>query len=221
MSQEELAEFRAASDQSLLVTLGAAINLDVHRSVVRLLRGLEAARIPGVVNLHPAYCSVLIRFDSLATGHDELVARVRGLLAATATVEPPVPRVVEIPVRYGGESGPDLEEVAWLCGITAREVIELHASTLYTVYFLGFVPGFGYMGCLPPQLIVPRLDKPRRQVPAGSVAIANDHTAVYPIATPGGWRLIGRTDLKLFDPARESLSVLSTGDQVRFRPVNL
>jgi KipI family sensor histidine kinase inhibitor len=202
--------FRAASDQALLVDLGT------NARVVRLLRAMEADRLRGVVNLHPAYFSLLIRFDSLVTSHAELEGWVREMMSGPTGGRDSEPRVVEIPVRY---DGPDLEDVAKLCGMTAGEVIERHTSTLYTVYFLGFVPGFAYMGTLPPEIVVPRLEKPRTSVPAGSVAIANDQTAVYPISTPGGWRLIGTTDLKLFDPSRESLSVLNTGDQVRFRPV--
>jgi KipI family sensor histidine kinase inhibitor len=213
--------FCPASDQSLLVTLGSEISLPVHRRVVQLLQAIQNASIPGVVNLHPAYCSLLIRFDSLKTSHDEIEAKVRGLLESGADSPLPAPHVVEIPVRYGGEFGPDLEEVARLCRLSPQDVIELHASTNYTVYFLGFVPGFAYMGRLPAQLMVPRLEKPRVHVPTGSVAIANDHTAVYPMSTPGGWRLIGRTDIMLFDPLRENLSVLNTGDQVRFIPARV
>jgi KipI family sensor histidine kinase inhibitor len=214
-------QFLAASDQSLLVTLGSEISLPVHRSVVQLLHALQDARIPGVVNLHPAYCSILIRFNSLVTGHESLAARVREMLLSGSVAERQEPPVVEIPVRYGGEFGPDLAEVGEISGLSPQQVIELHASTSYTVYFLGFVPGFAYMGRLPASIRVPRLEKPRKQVPAGSVAIANDHTAVYPISTPGGWRLIGRTELMLFDPARANLSVLNMGDQVRFCPVRL
>ena len=214
-------QFRPASDQSLLVTLGSEISLPVHRSVVQLLHALQEASIPGVVNLHPAYCSLLIRFDSLAISHGELEKKVRSLLQSASAKELPEPRVVEIPVRYGGECGPDLEAVAELCGLSTRGVIDLHSSTDYTVYFLGFVPGFAYMGRLPASLMVSRLEKPRKQVPAGSVAIANDHTAVYPIATPGGWRLIGRTEVRLFDPASDNLSILNTGDRVRFTPLGL
>ncbi len=217
----EIPLFQAASDESLLVTLGSEISLPVHRRVVQLLHAIQAARLPGVVNLHPAYCSILIRFNSLAIDHQSLEARVRELQLSVSHAEPEAPRVVEIPVRYGGESGPDLEKVAEICGLSPEAVIEQHAATIYTVYFLGFVPGFAYMGRLPDSIMVPRLEKPRTQVPAGSVGIANDQTAVYPISTPGGWRLIGRTEVKLFDPARENLSVLNAGDQVRFRPVGL
>lgn len=213
--------FRAASDQALLVTLGSEVSLTVHSRVVQVLRALQAARIPGVVNLHPAYTSILIRFDSLATSHEALEDKVRALVESASSAEPPELHTVEISVRYGGEFGPDLEEVAELCRISPKDVIDLHSSTGYTVYFLGFVPGYAYMGRLPAPIVVPRLEKPRRHVPAGSVAIANDCTAVYPMSTPGGWRLIGRTDLRLFDPARENLSVLNTGDRVRFCPVRI
>ena len=219
--QQTPPQFQTASDQSLLVTLGSEISLPVHRKVVQLLHALQGARIPGVLNFHPAYCSILIRFDSLVIGHAELEDRVHKLLDSISTSEPPETRVVEIPVRYGGEFGPDLEGVAAMCGLSTDRVIDLHASTEYTVYFLGFVPGFGYMGRLPSSIMVPRLERPRTQVPAGSVGIANDQTAVYPISTPGGWRLIGRTDVTLFDPERQNLSVLNPGDRVRFCPVRV
>jgi inhibitor of KinA len=210
--------FRPASDQALLVTLGSRISLPVHRAVVRLLHAMETAKMPGVLNLHPAYCSLLVRFDSLVTSHEILEGQLRGLLQRAGAWELPEPRVIEIPVHYGGESGPDLPDVAEVCKLSPGDVIDLHASTNYTVYFLGFVPGFAYMGSLPAALAVPRLQIPRKHVPAGSVAIANDHTAIYPIPTPGGWRLIGRTDVQLFDTRRENLSVLNIGDKVRFLP---
>jgi len=213
--------FRAASDQSLLVMLGDEISLPVHHRVVQLLHALQNASLPGIVNLHPAYTSLLIRFDSLTTSHEKLESVVRTLIQSASSARSVEPRVVEIPVRYGGEFGPDLDDVAELCRLSPQDVIDLHASITYTVYFLGFVPGFAYMGRLPEALMVPRLEKPRTRVPAGSIAIANDHTAVYPISTPGGWRLIGRTEVTLFDAARENLSILNPGDQVRFRPLPL
>ena len=219
MTQPAEPTFHAASDQALLVNLGLEIGPEAHGRVVQLLHALQRARLAGVVNLHPAYCSVLIRFDSLVTSHAALEQEVRRLLSGAAEVETAAPQVVEIPVRYGGEFGPDLEEVAAMCGLSSRQVIDLHASTTYSVYFLGFVPGFAYLGRLPARLMVPRLDQPRKVVPAGSVSIANDHTAVYSMSTPGGWRLIGRTELRLFDPLRENLSVLNPGDQVRFLPL--
>jgi inhibitor of KinA len=131
----------------------------------------------------------------------------------------PEPREVEIPVCYGGDFGPDLREVAASRGLSPEQVIELHTSTSYLVYFLGFVPGFAYLGELPEALVTPRLGSPRKKVPAGSVGIAGNQTGVYPFETPGGWRLLGRTPLAMFRADREHLSVLSIGDRVRFVPI--
>jgi inhibitor of KinA len=127
---------------------------------------------------------------------------------------------VEIPVCYGGEYGPDLEEVAALRGIDTEQVVRLHSSAAYQVYFLGFVPGFAYLGELPDELVTPRLATPRKKVPAGSVGITGNQTGVYPFATPGGWRLLGRTPVAMFRAEREGLSLLSIGDRVRFMPIS-
>jgi KipI family sensor histidine kinase inhibitor len=196
-----------ASDQSLLVTFGNRISIPVHRRVAALMRALQAAAIPGIRNLHPAYCSLLIEFDSLILDHDSVEAQVRTLIDRSHEPAPPS-RTIDIPVTY---DGPDLEDVARHCNLTTDDVIEMHSSVLYTVYFLGFVPGFAYLGDLPEALVTPRLKTPRKHVPAGSVAIGGRQTAIYPLATPGGWRLIGRTSLNLSD-------LLQITDQVRFIP---
>jgi inhibitor of KinA len=128
--------------------------------------------------------------------------------------------LVEIPVCYGGEFGPDLQDVADSHGLTAERAIELHASTTYTVYFLGFAPGFAYLGEVAEELVTPRLATPRKSVPAGSVGIAGSQTGVYPISTPGGWRLLGRTPVAMFRPERAEMSLLSIGDRVRFSPIS-
>lgn len=146
-------------------------------------------------------------------------AHVRSLLPRLAGIPDPPARLVTIPVRYGGADGPDLDDVARLTGLPAGEVIARHAAATYSVRFLGFTPGFAYLGPLDPSLVCPRLDRPRRAVPAGSVAIAADQTAVYPASTPGGWRLIGRTTQVMFDPRREPMSLLAMGDLVRFEPL--
>jgi inhibitor of KinA len=127
---------------------------------------------------------------------------------------------VEIPACYGGEFGPDLTEVCAIHGLTPAQAIELHASAEYLVYFSGFVPGFAYLGELPEALVTPRLAVPRRRVPAGSVGIAGNQTGVYPFATPGGWRLIGRTPVAMFRAEREGFSLLAIGDRVRFAPIS-
>lgn len=202
--------FRAASDQSLLIRFGAP---------APKVPAVRLPSVPGIRNVHPAYESLLVVFDSLALDHEAVERIVRDLMAEESALPDAAPRVVEIPVSYGGENGPDLEDVAAISGLSAAEVIELHSATIYTVSFLGFVPGFAYLSGLPDRLAAPRLKSPRTRVPAGSVAIGGKQTAVYPMTTPGGWRLIGRTTLQLFDPAREKMSLLEIGDQVRFRPL--
>jgi inhibitor of KinA len=215
-------QFQIASDQSLLVYFGQPNQITVkgHEQVRRLLRLMELEPVVGVRNLHPAYCSLLIKFDARLLRHEESEEIFRGYIDRMEKVALPEPRLVEIPVFYGGEFGPDLEEVAELHRITTAQAIELHASTHYTVYFLGFAPGFAYLGELPEALVTPRLATPRRSVPAGSVGIAGSQTGVYPISTPGGWRLLGRTPVAMFRPERAEMSLLSIGDRVRFVPIS-
>ena len=236
-SRGEVARFQYSSDQSLLVyfdeqveqkkTGGAKappvqsrITLRGNENVRWLLRLLELEPVPGVRNLHPAYCSLLVKFDAIRMRHEEVEGILRKYLERLKEVKLPEPRRVEIPVCYGGEFGPDLAEVCARRGITQARAIELHSSVEYVVYFLGFVPGFAYLGELPEELVTPRLAAPRNRVPAGSVGIAGNQTGVYPFATPGGWRLIGRTALKMFRADSDGLSLLSIGDRVRFTPIS-
>ena len=214
------ARFEPASDQSLLIYFAEKITVEANESVRKLLHLLEEEPIAGVRNLHPAYCSLLIKFDALKWRHEKLEKELRKCLRRLDRVKMPGPRHVEIPVCYGGEFGPDLEEVAALHEISADRVIELHSSATYLVYFLGFVPGFAYLGELPKELITPRLATPRKRVPRGSVGIAGNQTGVYPFETPGGWRLLGRTPLAMFRTDRDGLSILAIGDRVRFVPVS-
>jgi inhibitor of KinA len=199
-------EFRPSSDSSMMVYFGEEISLPVHRRVRGMLRSLEREPFRGMVNLHPGYASLLIVFDPLIVEHKDVECEVSGRNVEAESI---TERTVEIPVRY---DGPDLSDVAERCGMSEREVVERHTGALYVVYFVGFVPGFAYLGGLPPELAVPRLESPRKRVAAGSVGIAGNQTGVYPIETPGGWRLIGHTKAKMFDER----SLLETGDHVRF-----
>jgi inhibitor of KinA len=222
--------FQVASDQALIVCFDSSatksgakaprlqnqITIEAHERVRRLLRLVELEPIVGVRNLHPAYCSLLFKFDAMKLRHEELQEILGGYVRRMEKVALPKPRLVEIPVCYGGEYGPDLKDVAELHRLTMQQAIEVHASATYTVYFLGFVPGFAYLGEVAEVLATPRLATPRRSVPAGSVGIAGSQTGVYPIATPGGWRLLGRTPVKMFQPERAEMSLLSIGDRVRF-----
>jgi inhibitor of KinA len=209
-------EFHVASDQSLLVSFGDAITVESHVRVRKFLELLRAKPVAGVRDVNPAYCSVLVKFDGAALGHAELEKTLRAYVERLGDVKLPAARLVEIPVCYGGEFGPDLADVAAMQGISAERAIELHESRQYVAYFLGFVPGFAYLGELPEELVTGRLATPRRTVPAGSVGIAGRQTAVYPFATPGGWRLLGRTPLKMFRADRDGLSLLAIGDRVKF-----
>jgi inhibitor of KinA len=214
-------QFQPASDQSLLVYFGQQITLDTHQRIRKLLRLLESEPVAGIRNLHPAYCSLLVDFDALRLSHAELETVLRSYLGRLDALSLPNPREREIPTCYGGEFGPDLDEVAAMRGMTPAQAVELHASVTYVVYFLGFVPGFAYLGELPEALATPRLTIPRRSTPAGSVGIAGNQTGVYPFATPGGWRLIGRTPIAIFRPDRNDMSFLSIGDRVRFTPISI
>jgi len=207
----------SSSDRSLLIVLDGQISLAAHRDVRRLTPLLRSTR--GVTNVHPAYASILIDFDPLAVSPRDMEFVVTRLYAQAAAAPLPEPRMVEIPVAYGGEYGPDLEAVAVLTGHTPEEVIALHSGAEYLVYFLGFSPGFPYLGGLPEAIAAPRLETPRKRVPAGSVAIGGRQTGVYPLASPGGWRIIGCTPLQLFRPDADPPVLLQMGDHVRFVPV--
>ena len=211
--------FQAASDQSLLVYLGEEIGAAAHDRVVQLLRLLQSEPIKWIQNIQPAYCSLLITFDAVAVDHADVQAKISELEKHAKKLPVAKPRLVEVPVCYGGEFGPDLEWVAAQRGLTAEEAVELHFAQTYHAYFLGFAPGFAYLGDLAEEIAIPRLETPRKEVPAGSVGIAGRQTAIYPLATPGGWRLIGRTPLELFKKDREPLGLIGIGDQVRFRPI--
>jgi inhibitor of KinA len=214
------AQFRAASDHSLLVSFGRQISLDSHQRVLKLLDLLQSRAIEGIRNLHPAYCSLLIKFDPLRLDHGELQSKLGPLLARLDDVSLPAPQQIEIPVCYGGEFGPDLDDLAAMHAMSPAQVVEVHSSATYIVYFLGFAPGFAYLGGLPEALASPRLETPRAKVPQGSVGIGGNQTAVYPFATPGGWRLIGRTPLAMFRPDQARMSLLQIGDHVKFRPIS-
>ncbi|MGA2197904.1 MAG: 5-oxoprolinase subunit PxpB [Bryobacteraceae bacterium] len=209
-----LEDIRPASDRSLLVSFGDEISMESYGEVTRLTRALAGAR--GILNLHPAYASVLVDFDPRLRTHEQIEALVRECLAAADRATAEEARTIEIPVRYGGESGPDLDDVARHAGLTAERVVELFGAAEYLVYFVGFSTCFPYLGGLPPELATPRLPAPRKQVPAGSVAIGGAQAGIYPLASPGGWRLLGRTALRLFDPQGSPPPLLRMGDRVRF-----
>ncbi len=210
---------RPFGEAALLVELGEEPELTVNGRVHALAAALDARPLPGLRSLVPAYTSLLVEFDPLLADPTEVEAAIRARLERTSAAAPLPGRYRTIPTVYGGEFGPDLNEVAALVGLSPTEVIERHSGTEQRVYMLGFAPGFPYLGDLPPELALPRLATPRERVPAGSVAIAGRQTGIYPRPTPGGWRLLGRTPLTLFDERRTPPAYLAPGDRVRFVPI--
>jgi KipI family sensor histidine kinase inhibitor len=206
---------RPASDRSVHVVFGDRMSAESYAAVTRLTHGLTGAR--EILNLHPAYTSVLIDFDPRRYTHERIEELVRSCLE-TAAPSDPEPRHVEIPVQFGGECGPDLVDVAQHTGLSPEAIVERFTGAVYEVYFVGFSTCFPYLGGLPAELATPRLSAPRKHVPEGSVAIGGQQAGVYPLASPGGWRLIGRTSLRLFDPQSVPPPLLRMGDRVRFVP---
>ena len=206
-------------DTGLLASFEQHISQSVGAAVAALNTRVAAAAIPGVVETVPAFATLLIFYDPLVTEYDAVADAVQKLAQApdsdTAAGEG---RLVTIPVCYGGAFGLDLPFVAEHAGLTETEVIRLHAGRDYPIYMLGFLPGFPYLGGLDERLFTPRLASPRTAIPAGSVGIGGEQTGVYPIASPGGWQLIGRTPLKLFDPSAGRLPY-AAGDRIRFCPI--
>jgi KipI family sensor histidine kinase inhibitor len=212
-------------EAALLVELGDDIDEATNRRVVALRTAIETARrsIEGIGATVAGYTTVLVSFDAAVISVDTLKACIKSMVAALVT--PPVagpgpidpePAPVEVPVRYGGEGGPDLIDVAARLGLHPDDVVEMHMARVYRVFLLGFAPGFAYLGPLSETLRLPRRDEPRLRVPAGSVAMASAQTAVYPFATAGGWHLLGATEMSFWDSTSASPALLAAGDRVRF-----
>ncbi|MDW7712188.1 MAG: 5-oxoprolinase subunit PxpB [Deferrisomatales bacterium] len=211
--------FRLAGDRGLLAEYGEGIDPEVNRKVRSVAALLGRDPLPGVSEIVPTYRSLLLVYDPLVTRPERLESELKRLEARLSEIRIPEPRTVTIPVCYGGELGPDLGFVAASHGLTEEEAVRLHTEPTYPIYMIGFTPGFPFLGGLPEALHTPRLETPRTAVPAGSVGIANNQTGIYPVVSPGGWRLIGRTPLRLFDPEKEEPFLYRAGDLIRFRSI--
>jgi inhibitor of KinA len=207
-------------DSSLLIQIGEEIDLVTNQRVHALNALLQAVSIDGIIETVPAYCTLLVHYDPLHLTFDQVARWVHGQMEHVDDSVRRMPRRLEVPVRYGGASGVDLEAVAVSKGLSMADVIHLHSEREYTVYMMGFTPGFPYMGTLDERLIMPRLETPRTLVKAGTVAIAGSQTGIYPLDSPGGWHMIGMTPLKLFDPTSESPFLFAPGDVVKFIPID-
>lgn len=212
--------FRIAGDRGLLVEYGDAIDPVINRKVRSMAVAMSKETPEGIVEFIPTYRSLIIIYDPSATIPSQLQEALLSLEERLADIEIEPPEMIEIPVCYGGEFGPDIEFVARSHNLTMEEVIRIHSEPKYHIYMIGFTPGFPFLGGLPEQLHTPRLETPRTLVPAGSVGIANDQTGIYPVDSPGGWQLIGRTPLKLFDLERTNPFLLKAGDRLKFRPIS-
>ena len=215
----------ALGDQALLVLLGTGIDPAVNDRVHQLASLIRDRKLPGIQDLVPAYATLAVHYDPAAwsgggiSPHEALKRELTRLWKRARRSSIPTPPTVEIPVCYGGTFGPDLAEVASLCALSEEEVIARHAAATYRVYMIGFSPGFAYLGGLDASIAAPRRSTPRLKVPAGSVGIAGMQTGIYPLASPGGWQIIGRTPSHLFRPDQEHPCLLNPGDRLRFVPV--
>ncbi len=203
-------------DSAILVQLGDEIDPILNQRVHVLDALLQT--IPSVIEAVPAYCTVLVHYDPLATTYNQIKNLIEEKISLLDVSTHRPSRRLEIPVLYGNISGPDLEPAAKALTLSPSELIRLHSEREYTVYMMGFTPGFPYLGILNEKLTLPRMSTPRTRVPAGSVAIAGSQTGIYPVDSPGGWHILGWTPLKLFDPLSESPFLFSPGDVVKFVP---
>ena len=207
----------------VVVELEEQIDRSVNARAVSLADRLRAAEVSGVRDIVPTFRSVAVYFDPLQTDYDALVRRLESVassLDAPAAGREARTGPIRVPVCYGGQFGPDLADVAAFGGVTESEAAHLHASAVYRVFMIGFLPGFAYMGTVDPRIAAPRRSNPRTRVPAGSVAVAGQQTGIYPSESPGGWQVIGRTTLRLFDPSRAEPSTFIAGDLVQFYAVS-
>lgn len=216
-------------EQAIIIRFGTVISQETHEQVRRFAAWMDQHPIPGMIEYVPAYTTVTIFYDPFEIAETdgyrsspyELVKQlVSDALARSADILPAAGKTVEIPVLYGGELGPDLAEVAAYHQISEEEVIRIHAEGRYQVFMIGFAPGFPYIGGMSEKIATPRKKSPRLRIPKGSVGIAGKQTGIYPLETPGGWQIIGRTPVSLFRPDRNPPSLLQAGDFVRFVPIS-
>lgn len=213
-------EVQPYGDRGVRVQFGKSIDKNVNRQIRDFCSVLEKSRINGVLEWIPTYTAVTILYDPFEIVYESLKEKIFNVQEKMNSEDISPARIIHIPVLYGGKKGPDLNEVAEYHGITTDEVVSLHANSDYLIYMMGFIPGFPYLGGLSKQIATPRLDKPRRSIPAGSVGIAGEQTGIYPLESPGGWRIIGQTPIPLYNPQQAQPILLKAGDYIRFIPID-
>lgn len=202
-------------DKAVVVEFGDEISIECNNKVLSLDKNITSKNKPFIVSTIPTYRSLLIKYDPLKITFEELLKEIKEELKHQSQLDIN-PEVIEIPVKYGGDFGADIDYVAQHNGISVENVIKLHTKPLYRIYMIGFTMGFAYLGGMSKKIETPRLEKPRTKIPAGSVGIAGKQTGIYPVESPGGWRLIGKTPVKLYDPHRENPILIKPGNYIRF-----
>ena len=209
-------EYFRYGEDAIRIVFGNVIDPKINEKIRRYYLFLKSLELKEIIDIIPSFVTCMIHFNSGEISFDELVSDLRKNEAYISAFNAPEPKIHEIQVAYGGDSGPDMERVMACTGLSEQEIIDLHTSTVYNVYAIGFMPGFPYLGILDERLHVPRLDTPRLKVPSGSIGLAQSQTGIYTFESPGGWQIIGRTEERLFNHAKEPYCAISVGDMVRF-----
>jgi len=218
---ENSVRFLFSGDSALVIEFGNEISVDINKKIRKMMDDIKKENIDGIVELVPTYCSLLINYDVLKIDYSTLVEKLKTFLNNNLeTAEGEEVTLVEIPTLYNDEFGPDLSYVAEYNKLSKEEVIKIHTGTDYLVYMLGFMPGFTYLGGMDPRIATPRLSSPRTLIPAGSVGIAGEQTGTYPSDSPGGWQIIGRTPVTMYDMSKKQAALLRAGDYVRYVPID-
>lgn len=213
-------KFLSSGDSAITVEFGNEISAEINACVHALDKAVHEKNIPGIIETVPTFRSLLIIYDPCITGGEKLKAKIAKLCRDLKASSENRKKIIEIPVLYGGEYGEDLKDVAKINNLTEEEVIKIHSGTDYLIYMLGFLPGFAYLGGLDDRIKTPRLQNPRTKIHVGAVGIGGEQTGIYPLASPGGWRLIGTTPVKPYDPERAEPILYSAGDYIRFVPID-
>lgn len=209
-------KFLTAGDSAIVMEFGNTIEKEINAKIAAVVENLKKKNIDGILDILSTYRSILINYDPVKISYGEMVETLKGLSKSDKANQSDEVRLIEIPTLYGKEYGPDIEFVAENANLSVDEVIKIHSGTDYLVYMMGFMPGFTYLGGLDERIATPRLKSPRLKIEAGSVGIAANQTGMYPLESPGGWQLIGRTPLKLYDDTKEPPVFIQAGDYIRY-----
>lgn len=216
----EKVKYMLCGDSALSIEFGNEISEEINKKIRAAALLIEDKKVSSIIEVVPTYRSLMIHYNPMVIRHDELIKLLKDIEENINNIDLPLPEIIEIPVLYGGAYGQDIENVANHNNITVEDVIKIHTSVKYLVYMLGFTPGFPYLGGMSKQIATPRLKVPRTKIPAGSVGIAGEQTGIYPVQSPGGWQIIGRTPIELFNQERENPILLKAGNYIKFKSID-